>query len=105
MRFDGRVHEVIATIESGVIAPSRFSLRSERTRDRTEAALTRSSSGPKGATFFESSLPTSPLTREVDNHDDVSVSHLSEGRCVSQISKLVVGKIRSSGSIVRSALI
>ena len=69
---------------------------------RIGAADTRSNSGPSGATFLLSSFPTRPLTREVISHGETRDCHLEDGVCINQISNWVVGRIRSSASIVTS---
>ena len=77
------------------------SCKSLRVSARVGAAAARSSSGPRGATFLFSVFPTSPLTLEVTSHGATIRCHFSEGVSVNQISKLVVGKTRSSGSMAR----
>ena len=64
--------------------------------------MERSSSGPRGATFFSPSLPTSPDIRDEIYQADASDCQRAETLCVSQISNWWVGRILSSGSIVSS---
>ena len=87
-------------LHSGAI--SGFSRSKSRVRARTRAAFTRSSSGPSAATFFASARPTNPLTREVINHCEASCCQRSDGDCMSQISNLLLGSIRSSASTLTS---
>ena len=79
-----------------------FSRNSSSVKARTRAAFTRSSSGPRAATFFASTRPTKPLTLEVINHCDANICQRSAGVCINQISNLLLGRIRSSASILIS---
>ena len=83
-------------------ATVKFSPRILRVKARTRAALTRSSSGPKAATFLVSARPTRPLTREVVNHADAKACQRSAGVCISQTSNLLLGIIRSWASMLIS---
>ncbi|CAB4757239.1 unannotated protein [freshwater metagenome] len=79
-----------------------FSLRINKVNARTRAAFTRSSSGPRAATFLASARPTRPLAREVINQADANACHRSDGVCINQMSNLLLGIIRSSASILMS---
>lgn len=56
-----------------------FSANSFNTKARVLAALTRSSSGPSAAVFFDSARPTSPLTRDVINHGAAIACQRTDG--------------------------
>ena len=100
LRLLGEIHLTVRVKLASSGARFGCSFSNLITNLRVLAAFTRSSSGPRAATLFASPRPTRPLTREVVNQFAARALQRVSALWVNQISKLLLGKIRSSPSIV-----